>query len=231
MLVLEYRVSANTSHCGTSFLPLVVFVVNEFADGTEARYSNDMMWTAVLLANFAVGNSGCGVVPLSCAPDCAKAIQTAMVACSASGGGTVSLNAGTYVLADAGKADMQPMLGNLPGLTNVALVGAGTAIGTANTRSLGIGSASAPAPTPATAQAPTVLEVHGNHGFLILVDSVNITMQDFEVDMNRTPYTYGVCISSNTSAFTIKYVGIVHSLEAISARGMMEKHVCCDTQH
>ena len=133
----------------------------------------------------------CGVVPLSCAPTgCAKAIVQAMQDCSASGGGTVSLSAGTYHLNDTNWVPIrQPML-ILKNLNSVALVG-----------HAGTGGYYTDGPDPTA----TTLLIYGMQGAFSWSNCTNIKARGLQVDMHRQPYTYGICTAASVSSFTVKF--------------------------
>jgi hypothetical protein len=142
----------------------------------------------------------CGTVPLSCKPNCATAIATAVTKCSSGGGGTVLLSAGIYVLNDTAIADGQ-MLIVLNNVHRVALVGAASSRDSSgrHTRSL--------ASTPST-KAPgksTTLMIYGLRGAFEVSNSSNVAFRFFEVDMVRQPYTYGKCVAVAKNAFSIEY--------------------------
>jgi hypothetical protein len=134
-------------------------------------------------------DSGCGTVPLSCAPDgCATAIVRTASACSAAGGGTVHLLSGIYPLHAASTTKADRALVVLSGLQNVSIVGqAGL---------LGYGSRVAD-PT-----ATTVL-VHGLHGAFHVSNCSGVTMSNIQVDLFRPPITYGRVIEVNDENSTL----------------------------
>jgi hypothetical protein len=133
---------------------------------------------------------GCGTVPLSCAPNCASAIQHALTACSASGGGSVKLSAGVYHLNDSSwVASGQPMI-ILKDLRNVALVGH-PGSGRYDTRD--------------PDGAATTLLIYGLRGAFALSNCTAIKIRGVQVDMDRQPYTYGRCIAADEGSFTIQF--------------------------
>jgi hypothetical protein len=117
---------------------------------------------------------GCGTVPLSCAPNCGSAIVTALSDCSASGGGTVSLSAGIYIVNDTSPASGPALL--LTDLMNVNLVGE------AGSRDY----YSTTGPDPSA----TTLMIYGLRGAFSLSNCSNLIVKGVQVDMERQPYTY-----------------------------------------
>ena len=132
----------------------------------------------------------CGVVPLSCAPNCASAIQRALTACSVAGGGTVTLATGTYHANDTSwTPNRQPMI-ILKNLRNVALAG-----------NPGSRIYDSPNPDPSA----TTLLLYGLHGAFSLANCSNVKISGIQVDMVRQPYTYGQCVSVDESSFTVRF--------------------------
>eukprot|EP01051_Picozoa_sp_SAG22_P026233 SAG22_NODE_8176_length_677_cov_0.979239_1_plen_204_part_10 len=138
-------------------------------------------------------DSGCRTVPLDCAPACAAAIEAAAYACSASGGGAVRLVAGEYQLnadTDAGKGQSLSGLIRLKGLADVAIVG-----------QAGSGRFDGPSADPTA----TNLLIHGLHGGFKVADSVNMTFENLQIDINRMPYTYGRAKSVGGTHFSVEF--------------------------
>ena len=131
----------------------------------------------------------CGAVSaVSCAPNCGSAIVTALETCSASGGGTVTLSAGIYVVNDTTPA-AGPSL-PLRNLANVQLVGAA-----------GSGDYYTAGPDPAA----TTLMIYGLRGAFALSNCSNVRVRNIQIDMNRLPYTYGQCTAATETSFTLKF--------------------------
>ena len=132
----------------------------------------------------------CGIVPLSCAPNCASAIQLALTACSAAGGGTVNLVAGVDHANDTSwTPNRQPSI-ILKNLRDVALAG-------------NPGSRIYDSPNPDL--TATTLLLYGLHGAFSLANCSNIQISGIQVDMVRQPYTYGQCVSVDESSFTVRF--------------------------
>ena len=128
--------------------------------------------------------AGCGTVALTACSggSCAATIAGHIAACSASGGGIVLLEPGTYHLNDPDVGEMAPML-PLNNVAAVTLQGATHPNGT----------------------VATTLMIHGLRWGFSVAQSTNIVFRNFAMDMARQPYTYGKCVAVTSDSFTIEY--------------------------
>ena len=130
-------------------------------------------------------SASCGSVPTSCSPNCGAAIHAALSACSASGGGTVSLQPGVYHVDDPHDAPIA-----LTGLSDVALVGAA-----------GTGGFNTDGADPTA----TTLMLHGIRQAFSVSNSARVAFRGIQIDMERQPYTYGQCVAVAPDSFVLEF--------------------------
>ena len=122
------------------------------------------------------------ITPASCGEPvaCAAKINAALLACSAAGGGTVQLSAGTFKIGAMPSAAPSSLF-KWHGLQNTALIGA---------------------PLGADGLPKTLLEVQELHGGFSIAGSYNVRIERISLDLARPPFTLGRVATVNAHNFT-----------------------------
>ena len=115
--------------------------------------------------------------PTQCNPSCAQTIVTALELCSASGGGLVSLSAGTFDMVLSGPPGPSLALSNL---SHVTLSG------------------------PSDSRVATLM-IHGLHGGFHLNNCTGLAIKHIAIDMARNSFTFGQAETVEATSFTLRF--------------------------